>query len=43
MKKLALLTVLLIMPLILAACGGVGSTAPAAPEGPALIMFYTEG
>jgi hypothetical protein len=32
----------LILPLLLAACSGDNSAAPQAPQGPALILFYTD-
>jgi len=42
MKQLPYLLTLLIFPLLFAACGGGESAAPQSPQGPALIMFYTD-
>jgi hypothetical protein len=39
MKQLGYLLTVLILPLLIAACAGAESTAP---QGPALIMFYTD-
>jgi len=42
MKRLAYLLMLLIFSLLLAACSGRESDVVGAPQGPALIMFYTD-
>lgn len=42
MKQVHILLALLILPLLLAACAGGDKSVPDAPEGPALIMFYTD-
>ena len=42
MKQLHYLLALLVFPLLLATCGGDESAAPQSPQGPALIMFYTD-
>ena len=42
MKLVPFLLTLLIFPLFIAACAGGESDGPTAPEGPALIMFYTD-
>jgi hypothetical protein len=36
------LLLILLFPLLAAACGGSESAAPAQGQGPALIMFYTD-
>jgi len=42
MKRLPYLMILLVFPLLLAACAGGESDAPEAAQEPALIMFYTD-
>jgi hypothetical protein len=42
MKKLFSMMELLVFSLLLVGCGGDESTAPHTPQGPALIMFYTD-
>jgi len=42
MKQFRFLLALLIFPLLLSACAGEESTAQQGPQGPALIMFYTD-
>ena len=42
MKLLYRLLALLILPLLIAACAGEESAETQKPQGPALIMFYTD-
>ena len=42
MKQLHYLLALLVFPLLLAACAGEERAAPQGPQGPSLIMFYTD-
>jgi hypothetical protein len=42
MKHVLYLMTLLILPLLVTACAGEGGDVPGAPQGPALIMFYTD-
>jgi len=41
-SKLRYLFTLLILPLVIAACAGEESAELQTPQGPALIMFYTD-
>ena len=42
MKHVPYLVTLLFLPLLMIACVGEGGDVPGAPQGPALIMFYTD-